>query len=262
MLEIETLSKVYPLPSPWLRPLIRVAARTPVLALDDVSFGVSAGEIVGLVGPNGAGKTTLIRIISTLLEPTSGRVMVAGHDVESEPMEARRRLGLVLEGERGLYARLTGAQNLEFFGVMAGLSPVRARQRATELMDQLGLTGRDKLVFGYSSGMKVRLSLARALLTAPPLLVLDEPTRSLDPVATTEVGRTLRQMAGETGQAVLLSSHQLEEVVAVCDQVAILIAGELRYLGRARDLQLETASPASGLANFLLEQTRINPADV
>jgi ABC-2 type transport system ATP-binding protein len=237
MLEIQDVGKRYPLPPPLLRPLMRVAARKPVEALREVSFHVSKGDVVGLVGPNGAGKTTLIRIIATLLEPTWGEVTVDGHRVSRHPEEIRKRLGLVLEGDRGLYGRLTGRENLEFFGVLLGLAPTVARRRAGHLLESFDLVGRDKLVFGYSSGMRARLCLARALIADPPLLVLDEPSRSLDPVASLEMGRLLRQLAGE-GRAILFSSHRLEEVSSVCDRVVVLMGGRVRHLGLPADLEV------------------------
>jgi ABC-2 type transport system ATP-binding protein len=237
MLEIEDLSKRYPLPPALLRPLMRVASREPVEALQGVSFQVSKGEMVGLVGPNGAGKSTLIRIIATLLEPTSGTVNVDGYHVSRHPQEIRRRIGLVLEGDRGLYGRLTGRRNLEFFGVLYGLAPAVASRRAGHLLEVFDLAGRDKLVFGYSSGMRARLCLARALISDPPLLLLDEPSRSLDPVASLEMGRQLRQLAGE-GRAILLSSHRLEEVSAFCDRVVVLMGGRVRHVGVPSELDV------------------------
>jgi ABC-2 type transport system ATP-binding protein len=247
MLEIDDVAKVYPLPPRVLRPLVRVAARNPVEALRGISFGVAKGDVVGLVGPNGAGKTTLIRIIATLLEPTRGEVTVDGHRISSHPQAIRKRLGLVLEGDRGLYPRLTGRQNLEFFGVLQGLHRTVARDRAGELLETFDLAGRDKLVFGYSSGMRARLCLARALVADPPLLVLDEPSRSLDPVAGLEMGSLLRELAGQ-GRAILFSSHRLEEVSAFCDRVVVLIAGQVRHVGAPAELEvgllIEEAAPS------------------
>ena len=237
MLEIEDVYKRYPLPPPLLRPLMRVAARKPVEALRGVSFHVSKGEIVGIVGPNGAGKSTLIRIIATLLEPTEGRVSVGGFEASRDPEEVRKRIGLVLEGDRGLYGRLTGRRNLEFFGVLYGMAPAIVKQRAAELMEAFDLAGRDKLVFGYSSGMRARLCLARALLADPPLLLLDEPSRSLDPVASLEMGRQFRQLADQ-GRAILFCSHRLEEVSAFCDRVVVLIGGRVRHVGLPSELEV------------------------
>jgi ABC-2 type transport system ATP-binding protein len=230
VLAVEGLSKRY-LPAPWwLRVAAKTAAKEPVDALRDVTFEVGRGEIVGLIGPNGAGKTTLIKSIAGLLEPSSGRVVVDGHDVATSPLEVKRRLGLVLTDDRGLYWRLDGRWNLEFFGVLAGLRRPDARRRAQEVLVEAGLADRDRLVFGYSSGMRSRLNIARALMTDPPVLVLDEPTRSLDPVASLDVNALLRGLADQ-GRAILLSSHRLDEVTAICDRIVVLVDGTVRYTG-------------------------------
>lgn len=230
MLTVEGLSKRYLPPPWWLRLAAKTAAKKPVEALRDVSFEVGPGEIVGLLGPNGAGKTTLIKLIAGLLEPSGGRVLVDGFDVAATPLEVKRRLGLVLTDDRGLYWRLDGAWNLEFFGVLAGMPRGDARRRAAEVLAEAGLAERDRLVFGYSSGMRSRLNIARALMTDPPVLVLDEPTRSLDPVASLEVTALLRGLA-DAGRAVLLSSHRLDEVSAICDRIVVVVDGTVRYIG-------------------------------
>jgi len=254
MLHVDQVTKVYKPPPPLLRPFVRTAVKKSVLALADVSFRVEAGGIVGLVGPNGAGKTTLIRIITTLLEPTSGTVTLDDLHVDRDGHEFRRRIGLVLSDDRGLYWRLTGRQNLHFFGVMAGLKRAEAVRRTTELMQEVGLAGRDKLVFGYSAGMRTRLSLARALLIDPPLLVLDEPTRSLDPVATREVGDMLRRLAAR-GHAVLLSSHRLDEVADVCTKVVALVGGTIRFEGAPAELAADRAGSMEALVRLLTQDT-------
>ncbi|MDH3753183.1 MAG: ABC transporter ATP-binding protein [Acidimicrobiia bacterium] len=229
----------------------RSAIGDPVVAIEDISFGVGRGEVVGLVGPNGAGKTTLLRIIATLLEPTTGRVTLDDVDMNDDPVRARAQLGLLLTDERSLYWRLTGRQNLEFFGAMAGLDRGSARRRAEELLDELELSHRDKRVFGYSSGMRVRLGLARALLHDPPLLVLDEPSRSLDPLYSVELGARLRQLAG-AGRAILLSSHRLDEVADWCDRVVVLVDGSTRFDGRTTDLSSESAAIPRALHDLLV----------
>jgi ABC-2 type transport system ATP-binding protein len=235
MLQVVAVSKVYAPPTTWLRPFIRAAVRQPVQALRDVSMQVSTGEIVGLVGPNGAGKTTLIKVISTLLEPTSGHVTVDGHETSRSSAQVRQRLGIVLEGDQGLYDRLTGRQNLELYGRLAGLEKSAARRRADALLNLLDLAARDKLVFGFSAGMKMRLSIARAMMADPALLVLDEPTRSLDPLASRSTMRLFRSLADE-GRAVLLSNHRLDEVVAVCTRIVAIVNGSVCFTGRPRDL--------------------------
>jgi ABC-2 type transport system ATP-binding protein len=226
MLEVEHVSKRFEPPPRLLRLLSRVASPEPVQALTDVSLFVAPGEVVGLVGANGAGKTTLLHIVASLLEPTTGRVVIDGLEARTESIEVRRRLGIVIADDRGFYWRLTGRQNLALFGVLAGLPRAEADRRAGELLEEAGLAHRDRMVFGYSSGMITRLHLARALLANPPLLLLDEPSRSLDPLVKKQVTRLLRRLADD-GHAVLLSSHDLDEVVAICDRVVVLNEGSV-----------------------------------
>jgi ABC-2 type transport system ATP-binding protein len=245
MLRVEAVDHAFPPPRGLQRLLIRGASDHAVPVLFNLDLHVDAGEIVGLVGPNGAGKTTLIKIVSTLLTPSGGRVTVDGFDTVSAPLEVRRRLGLVLADDRSIYWRLSGRNNLEFFGAMYGLSRMEALRRSAELMERVGLDHRDKLVFGYSSGMRARLSIARALLHRPPLLLLDEPTRALDPLATNDVGVLLRDLAGE-GTAVLLSSHRIDELEQVCDRIVVLTSGVVRFTGTRAEL-----SGASGFADSL-----------
>lgn len=250
-LRIEGVSKTYLPPTGLLRLVMRAATAEPVEAISDVTFHVDSGEIVGLVGPNGAGKTTLLKAICTLVEPSSGAIHLDDLDVSSRSLEVRRQLGIALADDRALYWRLTGRQNLEFFGVMAGMSRSAASEQATRLMEEAGLAGRDKLVFGYSSGMKAQLSLARAILHDPSLIVLDEPTRSLDPLATIEFGRRLRTLADE-GKAVLLSSHRLDEVEKICDRVVVILEGRVHYVGGVAELHDEEGTAASAITEILL----------
>ena len=238
VLDIRDVHKTFPAARGALRMVMRTAADQPTDALRGVSFDVAAGEVVGLVGPNGAGKTTLFRLIATLLEPTDGSIHVDGFDVARKPSEVRRRIGLLLEGGTGLYRRLTGRENLVFFAVMAGLSTSEARDRADELMEQFELADRDRRVFGYSSGMRLRLALARALISRPPLLLLDEPTRSLDPEASARVVDLIRELAGE-GASVLVASHRINEVQAGCDRAVVLDEGRVRFIGTPEGLMDE-----------------------
>jgi ABC-type multidrug transport system ATPase subunit len=226
----------------------------PVPALRDVSLEVRPGQIVGLVGPNGAGKTTIFKIVGTLVEPTSGRAFVDGIDVRADPVRARRRLALILSDERGLYWRLTGRQNLEFFAVLRGIPRAAARTTAAELLGRVGLAEDDKLVFGYSSGMRSRLNLARGLLGEPGLLLLDEPTRSLDTVASAAVGRLLVELAAE-GRAIVFSSHRLEEIACLCQSVVVLVDGEVRHIGPVRALGPSPEGAAQALGALLARET-------
>jgi ABC-2 type transport system ATP-binding protein len=235
MLEVHGVGMVFPRLRGFMRLVARAATDREVVALRDIDLHVAKGEVVGLVGPNGAGKTTLLKIVSTLLQPTTGYVLVDGHDPRHDAKAVRDRIGLVLADDRALYWRLTGRENLEFFGVMHGLTHRDARSRAGVLLDQVGLASRDKLVFGYSSGMRARLSLARALLTRPPLLLLDEPTRALDPMASAAVAGMIRDLAAD-GIAVFLSSHRLDEIEQACDRIVVVTDGSVRFDGAVTDL--------------------------
>jgi ABC-2 type transport system ATP-binding protein len=200
----------------------------PVLALENVSLTVRRGEILGLIGTNGAGKTTLIKILATLVLPTGGQATVDGWDLVRDSEQVKGVVGLVTGDERSFYWRLTGQQNLEFFAAFQGLSAEASTKRIDELKQQLGLDVLDRPFGLYSTGMRQRLAIARALLRRPSVLLLDEPTRSLDPLAAGRLHRFLRDtLVRELGCSVLLSTHSLHEAKAVCDRVAVLHHGRL-----------------------------------
>ena len=197
-----------------------------VQALDGVSLDVAPGEVVAMLGPNGAGKSTLIRILATTVVPDSGSVTVAGHDVVRDAAAARRSLGVMMGDERSHYWRLSGRRNLAFFAALVGLPRREAGARAQRLLDEVGLTdAADRRVLGYSSGMRSRLSLARALLAEPPLLLLDEPTRNLDPLAAAGFRETAMQLAHERRTGILFATHDLHEAVAISTRILVLAAG-------------------------------------
>ena len=199
-----------------------------VQALDGVSLDVEPGEVVALLGPNGAGKSTLIRILGTTVIPDSGSVMVGGHDVVRDPVAARRSLGLMIGDERSHYWRISAKRNLAFFAAMVGIPRREAAARAERLLDAVGLTdAADRPVLGYSSGMRARLSLARAMLADPPLLLLDEPTRNLDPLAAARFRESAARLAGERGDGILFASHDLHEAVAISTRILVLSAGRI-----------------------------------
>ncbi len=199
-----------------------------VRALTDVNLEVEPGEIVALIGPNGAGKSTLLRILGTTVLPDAGRAFIAGHDVTSEAGAARRATGFLLADERSWYWRLTGRHNLEFFAALQGLRRPEASRRAGELLAEVGLEeAADRQFGGYSAGMRLRLSLARALLMSPPVLLLDEPTRSLDPVATAHFRDLMLDTARERRPAILIATHDLYEAAALASRVVILRDGRI-----------------------------------
>ncbi|GGK16394.1 ABC transporter ATP-binding protein [Pilimelia terevasa] len=205
--------------------------KAPRLALDDVTFDVARGEVLGLLGPNGAGKTTLVRIITTLLLPTSGGATVAGHDVVRDARAVRRTVGLLLGGERGLYSRLTARQNLRYWAALHGLDTRTGRRRVTELLEELGLSDRaDEQVRTYSRGMLQRVHLARALLSRAELLIMDEPTNGMDPHAAAAFDDLVRRQRAE-GTTVLLATHDMRQAQSLCDRVALIDGGRLRAIG-------------------------------
>lgn len=205
----------------------RVRGRPDRTALADVDLSLAAGAVHGLLGPNGAGKTTLCRIASTVLTPTSGQLLVHGHDVVREPAQVRRSIGIVFGGDRGLYGRLTARENLEFWCAMNGVPRSRTRHRVEQLLERLGLTARtEELVETFSRGMKQRLHLARGLVADPPLLLLDEPTVGMDPVSAHEFRRLITELRGE-GRTVLLTTHDMAEAQALCDTVTFIDAGRV-----------------------------------
>lgn len=198
-----------------------------VVALDRVSLTIPTREIHGLLGPNGAGKTTLVKILSTVLTPTSGRARVLGHDVVEETQAVRPLIGIVFGGERGLYWRLTGRQNLEYWGALYKLSGRAARARAANLLERVGLAEKaDERVEKYSRGMKQRLHLARGLMGDGQVLFLDEPTTGMDPLAARDFRALIGELRGE-GRTVLLATHDMSEAETVCDRVTLIDRGKI-----------------------------------
>jgi ABC-2 type transport system ATP-binding protein len=202
-------------------------------ALDGVDLEVGRGEVFGLLGPNGAGKTTLLKIFCTLLLPTSGRAVIGGYDVVAAPSKVRQTVGYCLDTERSFYYRLTGYQNLAFFATLNNLSSRERTRRILEVIEVVGLDGAaDGRFMSYSKGMQQKLGLARALLTDPVVLLLDEPTKSLDPGAATAFRRFLRgTLAEELGKTILLVSHSLDECRECCDRMAIMDRGRILFQG-------------------------------
>jgi ABC-2 type transport system ATP-binding protein len=208
-----------------------------VQALDGVSLAVDPGEVVALLGPNGAGKSTLIKILGTTVLPDSGSVTVAGHDVVRDAMAARRYLGLMIGDERSHYWRITGRRNLAFFAALFGIPRRQAETRAAMLLEAVGLAdAADRRVLGYSSGMRARLSLARALLADPPLLLLDEPTRNLDPLAAARFRESASGLAGQRGTGILFATHDLHEAVATSTRIVVLSRGRIVLEEESRHL--------------------------
>ncbi len=208
-------------------------------ALRGISFKIKHGEIVGLLGPNGAGKTTTVKIIATLLLPDGGEAYVEGFSVVKEPNEVRKRIGLLLSVEKGFYGKLTGRENLEYFGALYGLGGRELKERINYLMELLELDklgAEDRLYEEYSLGMKARLGLARALLKDPPVLLLDEPTLGLDPPSARKIRELVKKMARE-GKAILYTTHNMFEAEIVCDRILLINRGVIVAEGSPEELK-------------------------
>ena len=198
-----------------------------VVAVDGISFNIHAGELFGLLGPNGAGKTTTIKMLTTLLIPSSGRATIMGLDVVKDAEKIRPRIGFIFGGERGLYWRLSGLDNLRYFATLYYVDTNVAKKKIPELIELVGLKGREKeKVEGYSRGMRQRLHIARALLHDPEVLFLDEPTMGLDPVGAREMRMTIRDLQ-YAKKTILLTTHYMFEADSLCERIAVINKGKI-----------------------------------
>lgn len=207
-------------------------------AVDGVSFTARDGEITGLLGPNGAGKTTTLRMLYTLMRPDSGRILVDGLDVQSEPTAVRRRMG-VLPDARGLYRRLTARENIEYYAALQGLTGEQTQQRIAALVKTLAMEDIvERRTEGFSQGERLKTAIARALVHDPSNVLLDEPTNGLDVMATRSLREFLRHLKGE-GRCVLFSTHIMQEVAALCDRIVIIAHGRVVADGTAAELRYQ-----------------------
>ena len=234
----ENLVKKYPVFRGFRELIRRPLDRRTVTALDGLDLQVGSGRVFCLLGPNGAGKTTLIKILATLVLPDSGRAFVEGHNVAREPGSAKGEVGYAINDERSFYWRLTGRQNLEFFTELYGLRGRVRDRRVDELLRIAGLAAAADLRFNsYSTGMRQMLSFARALLADAAILLVDEPTRSLDPQAADRVRSFLRdELARRQGKTVLWATHDLGEAADCADDIAVISRGRIRLSGPAATL--------------------------
>jgi ABC-2 type transport system ATP-binding protein len=208
-----------------------------VNALQAVSFEVERGELFGLLGPNGAGKTTMIKVLTTLLLPTTGTARVLGFDVRRQARQIRGRVGYVFGGDRGLYDRLSAADNLRYFADLYRVPPRVRRSRIDQLLEMVELKGREReRVETYSRGMKQRLHIARGLLHDPELLFLDEPTIGLDPLGARELRDTIANLH-DAGKTILLTTHYMYEADALCQRIAVIANGSIVATGTPSDLK-------------------------
>ena len=235
----EHLCKVFNVNKGFLR-----RTKSQVVAVKDVSFEVDYGELFGVVGPNGAGKTTTIKMLTTMLLPTSGRAIVLGHDCQKDVTKVRERIGIVLGGERGLYTRVSAVDNLNYFADLYGVPKNIRDKRVKELLDFMGLSDRaHNRVETFSKGMKQRLHLARGLINDPDIIFLDEPTVGLDPEISIETRHMIKELV-EKGKTILLTTHYMFEADELCKRIAVIRNGEI--------VALDTPS---GLKKYVMDRS-------
>ena len=237
-IELKDITKTF-VERSWRTLLLRKKPKE-VRALNGVTLKIDQGEVFGILGPNGAGKTTLIKILATLIIPDSGDARVLGHDLCHEPQRVRKAIGLVNTSERSFYWRLTGRQNLNFFASLYNLPDSdEGGKRIEQLLGFVGLIEKaDTPFMKYSTGQKQRLALARALLSSPQVLLMDEPTNSLDPVAASEFRAfTKKELKEKQGKTVLWCTHNLKEAQEVCDRLAVIHRGKVIASGSLREMQ-------------------------
>jgi len=210
--------------------------RGQVTALGGVSFDVQPGEIFGLLGPNGAGKTTCLRILSTVLKPTSGTAVVAGYEVSSHPQEVRSRIGF-MSGNTGIYDRMTAWEMVEYFGRLYGIEEAVLQPRLEQIFDTLQMQGiRDVLGLKMSTGMKQKVSIARTLVHDPPVMIFDEPTSGLDVLVARAVLKTIESLRTQ-GKCIIFSTHIMREVEKLCDRIAVIHKGRILASGTIAELE-------------------------
>jgi sodium transport system ATP-binding protein len=246
MIQVQELSKSF-----------RDPKRGTRLAVDRVSFDVRAGEVFGLLGPNGAGKTTTLRLIATLLKPTSGTAVLNGFDINREPQKVREQIGF-LSGDMGLYGRLTPREILNFFGQLNGMEPGHRAKRIQELLTLFDMQSfADVRTDKLSTGMKQKTAIARTMLHNPPILILDEPTSGLD-VPTARTIEAAIVEAKRAGKCIVYSTHVMEEAEYLCDRIAVINDGRLKTIGTMD--QLRAATGKQRLREIFLELLGL-PAD-
>lgn len=257
------LTKTYPSPRGF-RSLLRNPFRSPpgVTALREVDFELAKGEICALLGPNGAGKTTFIKILVNLVLPSSGSVEVFGHDLRTDPIEARRRIGYVPSDERSFFWRLSGRENLRFFATLHGADRLQVESEIERCSESFSLGRLLPRRFGMlSSGQKKLFAIVRALIPPRPVLVLDEPTNSLDAHASSRLIEHVRDLARTEGRSAVWATHRLEEVERVADRVALIDRGRISFFGSVQELRRRCSGPTTDRVDqnplqAILEQLR------
>jgi ABC-2 type transport system ATP-binding protein len=236
------------------------------LAVENISLQVEPGTVVAMLGPNGAGKTTTVRMLTSILRPSSGSARVAGYDVVTQAAQVRASVGVLTE-QHGLYERMTGMNYLDFFGKVYRLPKNLRRERAQMLMERFGLgMALDKRLGEYSKGMKQKLALVRAMLHDPPVLLLDEPTSAMDPQSAKQVRDSIRELRSDR-RTVVITTHNLTEAFTLADRIAIIRQGRIIADGSFEELasqvvgppvmRLQLANEVNGLADNLREVVEV-----
>jgi sodium transport system ATP-binding protein len=245
MIEVRELSKTFTDPK-----------RGAHVAVDHVSFEIHAGEVFGLLGPNGAGKTTTLRLLGTLLKPTSGTAVLNGFDINKQPEKVRGSIGF-LSGDMGLYARLTPREILEFFGKLNEMPDERLRKRSAELMNLLDMNSfADVRTDKLSTGMKQKTAIARTMLHDPPILILDEPSSGLDVPTARTIEHAIMD-AKKSGKCIIYSTHVMEEAEYLCDRIGVISSGCLKITGTMDELR--TATGKQRLREIFLDLLGLPP---
>ncbi|MBN1848684.1 MAG: ABC transporter ATP-binding protein [Deltaproteobacteria bacterium] len=239
IIETSNLRKIFPLPKRYKDLILHPFLKKETIALEDINILIDGGEIFGLLGPNGSGKTTLIKILSTLILPTSGKAFINGLDVTSHEEKIKKMIGYVVSDERSFFWRLTGRQNLRFFASLNNIPPSKIDSTIQELIRLIGLEKEIDNVFqNYSSGNKQKMAIIRGLLTNPRILFLDEPTRSLDPVVTHNLRSFIKEVLVEqTGKTVLIATNNMQEAEDLCSRVAIIQNGKIKKCDTIKEIK-------------------------
>ncbi|MFH2137105.1 MAG: ABC transporter ATP-binding protein [Candidatus Omnitrophota bacterium] len=254
ILSIENLTKQFQTPAS-ITDMLLLREMPRITALSNVSFSLPQGKIACLLGENGAGKTTLLKIISTLVFPDEGNVIVNNYSVKTNDIAVKSNIGLVSNDDRSFYWRLSGLQNLEFFAALYGLNKAQTKKRLAELLQLFNIDYQNQRFDSYSTGMKRKLSLIRALLHEPSLLLLDEPMKSLDYNSSETLKTTIKNLSDE-GKTILMATHNIGEAEDLCDLFFILHKGKLCGNGTIEELRKQTKMPKAGLTDIYRELTK------
>lgn len=229
MITVEDVYMHYPVPKRYIEYITKTFKQETFTALDEINLRINTGDRVAFLGSNGAGKTSLLKIIGGLLYPSSGDVVVNGYNTIKDNRNARKRVGFILNEERSFYWRLTGLQNLRFFGTLDNKYGEELEQNVNDLVRLVGLEkAGNKLFAGYSSGMKQRLAIARGLLSDPDILILDEPTKALDPISAEDIKNIISERIHEKKERTLLiATHSFVEAQSLCNKVCIMENGKI-----------------------------------